>query len=390
MRLLCIPIMSSLPPLSTLRPAAGERPTRVRHLVVAVTVLMAVILYLDRYCVSFSERYIKEDLSLSEHQMELFISAFFWAYALAQVPAGWLADRFGSRGVLAFYIVSWSFFTGMIGLAGGALMLVAMRFGCGLGQAGAYPTSGSLLSRWVPFSSRGFASGLVALGGRVGAVIAPMLTAWLMVIFVPESTSCDLNERELLNAPALCARLGASTRFDRGKDHSSVEQRIVDILPDDARWIVDQYSEFLRNFTAGVKAMQMEVEQRAAASKDARVSTDGARKDGNGQSISGVQLTDDELRILCSGLNIALRQPDLVGDAEFKELKNAEREALALQERRQAGQSLSEFEVIRFNRLVLEALFPAEIAKLYVNGWRPVLFVYGIAGLAVAGIFWFF
>jgi MFS family permease len=48
--------------------------------------------------------------------MALFISAFFWAYALAQVPAGWLGDRFGSRGVLALYIVSWSFFTAMIGL----------------------------------------------------------------------------------------------------------------------------------------------------------------------------------------------------------------------------------------------------------------------------------
>src|SRR5262249_56841409 len=123
--------MSSLP-LSPIQPTVAERPTRIRHVVVFVTVLMAVILYLDRYCVSFSERYIKEDLALSEHQMELFISAFFWAYALAQVPAGWLGDRLGSRGVLALYIISWSFFTGLIGAAGGALMLIAMRFGCGL------------------------------------------------------------------------------------------------------------------------------------------------------------------------------------------------------------------------------------------------------------------
>src|SRR5262245_56778026 len=259
MRLLCIPIMSSLPPLSTLRPAAGERPTRVRHLVVAVTVLMAVILYLDRYCVSFSERYIKEDLSLSEHQMELFISAFFWAYALAQVPAGWLADRFGSRGVLAFYIVSWSFFTGMIGLAGGALMLVAMRFGCGLGQAGAYPTSGSLLSRWVPFSSRGFASGLVALGGRVGAVIAPILTAWLMVAFVPKSVSSELTGRDTLNAPALCARLGAVSGIESTDVHSAVGQRIADWLPDDARLIVEEYAELSRKLKAGTEAIDREL-----------------------------------------------------------------------------------------------------------------------------------
>src|SRR6266404_2538848 len=178
--------MSTLPNTSTAEIGTGQRPTCIRHRVVFVTVLMAVILYLDRYCVSLSGEYIKEDLGLTAFQMELFISAFFWAYALGQVPAGWLGDRLGSRGVLAFYIISWSFFTGMVGLAGGALLLIVMRFGCGLSQAGAYPTAGSLLSRWVPFSSRGFASGLVALGGRVGVVIVPILTAWLMVKFVPE------------------------------------------------------------------------------------------------------------------------------------------------------------------------------------------------------------
>src|SRR6266446_5834603 len=153
--------MSILPNTSTAETRTGQRPTRIRHRVVFVTVLMAVILYLDRYCVSLSGEYIKEDLGLTAFQMELFISAFFWAYALGQVPAGWLGDRLGSRGVLAFYIISWSFFTGMVGLAGGALLLIVMRFGCGLSQAGAYPTAGSLLSRWVPFSSRCFASGLV-------------------------------------------------------------------------------------------------------------------------------------------------------------------------------------------------------------------------------------
>ncbi|MBS0262233.1 MAG: MFS transporter, partial [Planctomycetes bacterium] len=89
---------------------SATRASSVRHLVVAVTIAMSVILYLDRYCVSFAERYIKEDLGLSESQMSWFLSAFFCSYALAQVPSGWLSDRMGSRGVLVLYIVSWSFF----------------------------------------------------------------------------------------------------------------------------------------------------------------------------------------------------------------------------------------------------------------------------------------
>src|SRR5258708_4509307 len=103
--------MSTPLPPATLPAAPRQKPTQVRHVVVFVTFLMSVILYLDRLCVSFAERYIKEDLTLSEGQVAWFLSSFFWSYALAQVPAGWLGDRLGSRGVLALYIVSWSFFT---------------------------------------------------------------------------------------------------------------------------------------------------------------------------------------------------------------------------------------------------------------------------------------
>jgi len=326
----------------------------VRHVVVFVTVLMAVVLYLDRYCVSFSERYIKEDLALNESQMAWFISAFFWSYALAQVPAGWLSDRLGSRGVLALYILSWSFFTAMIGLAAGFVMLLTMRLGCGLGQAGAYPTSGALLSRWVPFSRRALASGLVSLGGRVGAVIAPILTAYLMVVFVPRSTPAELDEHSLLNGPVLCSRLLPPVDAERDAKSSSAVRRVFDLLPSDAKRIVVRYGTLMRA---------------------------GARE---------IHLEPKESRILASGLNDVLVRGDLFGDDDFARLRNVEREAVDLQKRRQRGEALSESETTRFNRFVLEAMFPAEIGKLYVKGWRPVLWVYGIAGFAVAGIFWFY
>ncbi len=365
-------------------PAA--RSTHVRYVIVFVTVLMSIILYLDRYCVSFAERYIKEDLSLSEHQMALFISAFFWAYGLAQVPAGWLGDRFGIRGVLALYIVSWSIFTALIGFAGGAAMLIAMRFGCGVGQAGAYPTAGSLLSRWVPLSGRGFASALVGLGGRTGAVIAPILTAYLMLIFVPESTPAALTEREILNAPALCARLMQPVNANPAGDPPRVEQRIVDRLPNDARGIVEEYGTLMKNYEATAKAIVRDARKQAsAATRGEKPAVDDIRN-----STSEMALPPEELRTLCAGLNDVLRDDDLFSDADVGRLSRAENEALELLKRRQRGEALSAAETIRFNRLMLEALFPAEIGKLYVKGWRPVLFVYGIAGFVIAGLFWFF
>jgi ACS family glucarate transporter-like MFS transporter len=169
------------------RPTGGGRPTGVRHLVVALATLMAVLLYLDRNCLSIAEVYVKKDVGLSDAQVAWVFSAFSWTYAIAQVPSGWLGDRFGRRRVLTLYVVGWSAFTALMGLAQSFGALLACRLGCGLAQAGAYPTSAALLSRWAPFRERGRASGIVSTGGRLGGFLAPLLTAYLMVAFVPRA-----------------------------------------------------------------------------------------------------------------------------------------------------------------------------------------------------------
>lgn len=182
-------------------PAA--RPTGVRHLIVLLLTLMSVLLYLDRFCVSFAGDYIKEDLGLSQTQMSWFLSGFFWTYALSQVPAGWLADRFGARLMLAIYVVAWSLFTAQMGLVAGFALLLVARLLCGITQAGAYPTAGGVISRWVPLSKRATASAWVGLGGRMGGAIAPILTAFLMVVFVPVGTSVEFTDADVLNAEKL-------------------------------------------------------------------------------------------------------------------------------------------------------------------------------------------
>jgi sugar phosphate permease len=363
------------------------RATSVRHLIVAVTVAMSVILYLDRYCVSFAERYIKEDLALSETQMAWFLSAFFWSYALAQVPSGWLSDRLGSRGVLVLYIVSWSFFTAMIGLADGFVMLIVMRLGCGLGQAGAYPTAGSILSLWVPFSNRGRASGLVALGGRLGAVIAPILTAYLMVVFVPLSTPAKLTSKSILDVPALCEKLSRPTKTNSSSTTTAlppIEQRVQAMLPAETREIIAKPGEIYRDYLAARKAY---FDAKASHSKSTET----------GASAGGIEpvkpnWTDAERHALAQGLaqglDLLLEYDDLFLPEDFAALKSAERQAQQLQQRRLAGERLSNMEMARLNRLFLEGVFPKEIGKLYVNGWRPVLVLYGAVGLLVGGVFW--
>ncbi len=157
-------------------------PTTIRYQVIGATTLAAVLLYLDRICIAEIAKLdeFKSALDLSAKQVGAVLSSFFVAYALAQVPAGWLSDRFGARKMLPLYIVVWSLCTVLTGLANGLLMLVVARLLFGVAQAGCYPTAGSLIKRWMPLPGRGTASSIVSFGGRLGGTIAPVLTAWLL------------------------------------------------------------------------------------------------------------------------------------------------------------------------------------------------------------------
>jgi MFS family permease len=119
----------------------------------------------------------QQELGLDKDRVGDVLASFFFAYALGQLPAGWLADRFGPRRMLVTYILLWSMFTAMTGFVGGLIGLVIVRAACGLSEAGAYPASALLVTRWFPFAHRGRANSIVSLGGRMGNSLALWLTA---------------------------------------------------------------------------------------------------------------------------------------------------------------------------------------------------------------------
>src|SRR5690606_8671692 len=99
----------------------GARPTTVRYLVVVAATLSSFMLYLDRVCIAEIAKLdtFRADLNLSGDHVALVLGAFFFPYALAQVPTGWLCDRFGARVMMVAYIVAWSLLTMLTGLATG-------------------------------------------------------------------------------------------------------------------------------------------------------------------------------------------------------------------------------------------------------------------------------
>ncbi len=155
-------------------------PTRVRHGVVAFTLLLIAVAYLDRVCISTAAPAIKSALGLSDTQMGLVFSAFTFAYALFEVPSGWFADRFGARLTLMRIVIWWSAMTVATGLAGGFVSLVAIRLLFGIGEAGAFPATARVYVRWLPRSERGRVFGLAIMTGAfAGAATQPLVVALL-------------------------------------------------------------------------------------------------------------------------------------------------------------------------------------------------------------------
>ena len=145
--------------------------------------MVAFLMYLDRICLAqiVSSDSFHKHIQLEGWQIDWVKGAFFWAYALAQVPAGWLSDRFGTRALITIYIATWSLFTALTSFSFGFTTLLLARLGCGLAEAGYYPASSGLLTRWAHIEARGFASSLISWGGRVGGALAPALTAYVIL-----------------------------------------------------------------------------------------------------------------------------------------------------------------------------------------------------------------
>ena len=159
---------------------AHERPTRIRHGVLAFTLALTAIAYLDRVCIATAAPAMKRDLGLSDVQMGWVFSAFTLAYSIFEIPSGWLADRFGARRMLARICVWWSAMTAATSVVGGFGSLLAVRFLFGVGEAGLFPSMTRAYAHWLPKSERGRAFGLTLMtAGLGGAATQPLVVALL-------------------------------------------------------------------------------------------------------------------------------------------------------------------------------------------------------------------
>jgi MFS transporter, ACS family, glucarate transporter len=171
--------------MSAVVAAADARRSRVRPFIVTMLFLVTTVNYADRATLSIAGPALSKELNLDPIAMGYVFSAFGWSYVIAQVPGGWLLDRFGSRWVYALSIMIWSLFTvmqGWIGFFGGGAaigMLFALRFLVGFAEAPSFPANARIVAAWFPGNERGTASAFFNSGQYFATVIFAPLMGWI-------------------------------------------------------------------------------------------------------------------------------------------------------------------------------------------------------------------
>jgi ACS family D-galactonate transporter-like MFS transporter len=153
-----------------------EAPTSARMNGVLFLLSLSVLInYVDRSNLGIAADLIKDELRISDFQLGILLSAFFWPYALMQIPAGWLVDLFDVKWVFATGFFVWSASTAITGLLHGFAALLVMRVILGLGESVAFPSYSKILGGHFKERHRGFANAMIMAGLAFG----PALGIWL-------------------------------------------------------------------------------------------------------------------------------------------------------------------------------------------------------------------
>ena len=161
-------------------PTLTERPTRVRYWVIVFAVALAAVTYIDRVAISWAAPSIRLELGLTAVQMGWVFAAFNWAYAMFEIPGGYLGDWIGPRKVLMRIVLWWSAFTAATGWAWSFPALLGTRFLFGAGEAGCFPNVAKVFTTWLPDRERVRAQGIMWLSARWAGAFTPLLVAWVM------------------------------------------------------------------------------------------------------------------------------------------------------------------------------------------------------------------
>ncbi|MTT32335.1 MFS transporter [Terrilactibacillus sp. BCM23-1] len=156
--------------------------TRVRWNIAILMWGVISINYIDRTVLSVVAPSLSSHFHLSEGEMGIILSSFFWSYVILQIPSGWFADKVGQRLCLAISVAWWSIAMMLTGLARGFGSLLGLRILLGMGEAGAYPCNAGITAKWFPDKERARVASIFDSGSKFGTAIAMPFIVWIVTI----------------------------------------------------------------------------------------------------------------------------------------------------------------------------------------------------------------
>ena len=152
-----------------------------RWMIVFIMLLGAIINYLDRVNLSMANTTIRAEFGLTDLQVGFLLSAFMWPYALANLPAGRLIDKFGINKIFIWSLVLWSMATLAGGFALGFFTMYITRVILGIAEAPFFIIGGKLTQRYFSSKERGTASSVINLGPKLANGFAPPLLTFMII-----------------------------------------------------------------------------------------------------------------------------------------------------------------------------------------------------------------
>jgi ACS family hexuronate transporter-like MFS transporter len=142
-----------------------------------------VLNYLDRQAMSLVGKQIKAEFGIGNEEFGWVMSSFFLSYALWQVLAGYLVDRWNTRFAYAAAVTWWS----LAGMATAFVPTLSAIKGCrallGVGEAFNWPCALKVTATILPPSARSLGNGIFNSGAAVGAVVAPLVITRLTAAY---------------------------------------------------------------------------------------------------------------------------------------------------------------------------------------------------------------
>lgn len=143
----------------------GATPTRKLSLLLAAAIF---INFVDRGNLATAAPVLATELHLSATQLGILLSSFYWTYAVSQLGAGWLAERYSVQRVIAAGFALWCIATIASGFVSSFIALLCLRLILGLGESVSFPCSSKMLAENVSVDRRGRSNGDIAIGLALG------------------------------------------------------------------------------------------------------------------------------------------------------------------------------------------------------------------------------